>query len=66
MIIDAQGKWFIEQRNVLGGEKPEALPVEFLVFVPVQDKRGGLSMQVTPLVLEKGELVPAMGKLSRR
>lgn len=65
MIFKGDG-WVILERNVERHASIEKrTPVEFFVFMPMQDQRGGVTVQVTPLVLRKGELVAAVGKLER-
>lgn len=65
MIFKGDG-WHVLERNVERRstiEKRSA--VEFFVFMPLQDKRGGVTVQVTPLVLRNGELVAVVGKLEK-
>lgn len=64
MIQSGEG-WELLKRNVEKSGADIACPVAFFVFVPLQDKRGGMTVQVVPLVLENGELVAAVGKLKR-
>jgi hypothetical protein len=63
MIFTGDG-WLVAIRNVETG-KVDTLPVAFLVFVPLTDKRGAMQVQVVPLVLKNGELVAAAGKLEK-
>ena len=64
MIFSGKG-WVLLERNVEKRDSVQRTPVEFFVFMPLQDKRGGVTVQVTPLVLRNGELVAAVGKLDR-
>lgn len=65
MIQSGEG-WELLKRNVESKHDADIpVPVAFFVFVPLQDKRGGMTVQVVPLVLEHGELVAAAGKLKR-
>lgn len=62
MIFSGHG-WVLIERNVEKRDMVQRVPVEFFVFMPLQDKRGGVTVQVTPLVLRNGELVAAVGRL---
>lgn len=66
MIFKGDG-WVILERLVDAPRDAASkrTPVEFFVFMPMQDKRGGVSVQVTPLVLRNGELVAVVGKLEK-
>lgn len=65
MIFSGAG-YSVVLRNVEVKGVVQHLPVEFFVFVPSQDARGGITVQVVPLVLRNGELVAAIGKLEKK
>jgi len=65
MIFKGDG-WHVVERNVeRRASDGKRSPVEFFVFMPLQDNRGGVSVQVTPLVLRDGVLVAVVGKLEK-